>query len=187
MVTEQEKLEVVQGEGVESMVVEVVLLPGVLVGTRKEGLRMKGVTIPFVGETPTGGERTKFLPRSSKDYSKPHPVPHNHSYSWYQRSTIVGWRCQEYKPHPVPQGWSRTKDTHSDSSQPRTVQSRSSYEARSGVEPDYRRLHHTPSHQRCQLPLIGRPPVRCPSRAELDERRVDPVIDEAIKVVSSQV
>ena len=38
-----------------------------------------------------------------------------------------------------------------------------------------------------KLPLIGRPPVRCPSRVELDERRVDPVIDEAIKVVSSQV
>ena len=32
-----------------------------------------------------------------------------------------------------------------------------------------------------KLPLIGRPPVRCPSRAELDEWRVDPVIDETIK------
>ena len=38
-----------------------------------------------------------------------------------------------------------------------------------------------------KLPLIGRPPVRCPSNTELDERRVDPVIDEAIKVVPSQV
>ena len=34
-----------------------------------------------------------------------------------------------------------------------------------------------------KLPLIGKPPVRCPSQTELDERRVDPVIDEAIKVV----
>ena len=38
-----------------------------------------------------------------------------------------------------------------------------------------------------KLPLIGRPPVRRPSRAELDEWRKDPVIDEAIKVVSTQV
>ena len=36
-------------------------------------------------------------------------------------------------------------------------------------------------------PLIGRPPVRCPSNAELDDRRVDPVIDEAIKALPSQV
>ena len=38
-----------------------------------------------------------------------------------------------------------------------------------------------------KLPLIGRPPVRRPSTAELDKRRKDPVIDEAIKVVSTQV
>ena len=38
-----------------------------------------------------------------------------------------------------------------------------------------------------KLPLIGRPPVRRPSRVELDEWRKDPVIDEAIKVVSTQV
>ena len=37
-----------------------------------------------------------------------------------------------------------------------------------------------------KIPLIGKPPVRHASRAELDERRVDPVIDEAIKVVSTQ-
>merc|ERR1712055_1021898 len=118
MVMEQESLEVVQGEVVESMVAEVVVLAGVLARTRREGLGLKGVTIPFVGETPTGGERTKFLPRSSKDYFKPHQVPLTHPYSWYQRPTIVGWRCQEYKPHSVPQGWFRTKDTRSDSSQP---------------------------------------------------------------------
>ena len=67
---EQGKLEVVQGEVVESTVVEVEVPAGVLAGTRREGLRLKGVIIPFVGETPTGGERTKFLPRSSKDFSK---------------------------------------------------------------------------------------------------------------------
>ena len=38
-----------------------------------------------------------------------------------------------------------------------------------------------------RLPMIARPPVRRPSRVELDERRKDPVIDEAIKVVSTQV
>ena len=34
--------------------------------------------------------------------------------------------------------------------------------------------------------LLGKPPVRRASKAELDERRVDPVIDEAVKVVSTQ-
>ena len=37
-----------------------------------------------------------------------------------------------------------------------------------------------------KIPLTGKPPVRRASRAELDERRVDPVIDEAVKVVSTQ-
>ena len=37
-----------------------------------------------------------------------------------------------------------------------------------------------------KIPLIGKPPVCRASRAELDERRVDPVIDEAVKVVSTQ-
>ena len=108
------------------------------------------MTIPFVGETPTGGERTKFLPRSSKDYFKPHQVPHNHPYSWYQRPTIVGWRCQEYKTHPVPKGWSRTKDTYCDSSRPRQIRRRSSYKARTGVEQRNKRSRHTPGNQRCQ-------------------------------------
>ena len=33
------------------------------------------------------------------------------------------------------------------------------------------------------LPLTGKPPIRRPSQRELDERRVDQVIDDAIKVV----
>ena len=37
-----------------------------------------------------------------------------------------------------------------------------------------------------KIPLVGKPPVRRASRAELDERRVDPIIDEAVKVVSIQ-
>ena len=37
-----------------------------------------------------------------------------------------------------------------------------------------------------KIPLLGKPPLRCASKAELDERRVDPVIDEAVKVVSTQ-
>ena len=37
-----------------------------------------------------------------------------------------------------------------------------------------------------RIPLLGKPPLRRASKAELDERRVDPVIDEAIKVVSTQ-
>ena len=37
-----------------------------------------------------------------------------------------------------------------------------------------------------KIPLIGKPPLRRASKAELDERRVDPVIDEAVKVMSMQ-
>ena len=37
-----------------------------------------------------------------------------------------------------------------------------------------------------KIPLTGKPPVRHASRAELYERRLDPVIDEAVKVVSTQ-
>ena len=118
---------------------------------RRENQKLITTRAPFEGETRTGGERTRFLPHASTNFYKPHPVPHNHPYSWYQRPTIVGWRCQEYKPHPVPQGWSRTKDTHSDSSQPMTICSRSSYEARTGVEQRNRRLCHPSGHQRCQV------------------------------------
>ena len=53
--------------------------------------------------------------------------------------------------YPVLQGWPRTKDTFSDSSQPRTVRSRSSYKARTGVKHRNRRLRHPSGHQRCQV------------------------------------
>ena len=58
--TEQEDLEVVQGEEVESTEVEVVHIPGVTVDTRREGLRLKEVKIPFIGETPTKGAKMKY-------------------------------------------------------------------------------------------------------------------------------
>ena len=114
---EQEKLEVVQGEGVESTVVEVVLLPGVLVGTRREGLRL-GVTIPFVGETPTGGENTKFLPRSSKDSFKPFLKTHHHT---IKQLSVDHLPVNLYS---VSQSWSRTKSSYSDGSKPRKIYSR---------------------------------------------------------------
>ena len=61
---------------------------------------------------------------------------------------------------------------------------------RKKLSPLYSLLLHQPG-QACpawrQSSLIGKPPVRRPSREELDERRADPVIEEAIKVVSSQV
>ena len=85
------------GEVVESTVAEVVVPTGVLAGTRREGLRLKGVTIPFVGETPTGGERTKFLPRTSKDYFKPHQVPQ--CWPW-AKDTI----CNNYPARTVHSG-----------------------------------------------------------------------------------
>ena len=115
-------------------------LPGVLVGTRKRrGLRLKGAIVPFVGETPTGGERTKFLPRSYKDFFKP--------FLKIQQLSV------DHRPvnlYSVPQPCPRTKDSYSDGSKPREICSRRSHKACSRVEPDHRRLHLTPSHQRSQ-------------------------------------
>ena len=146
MVMEQESLEVVQGEVVESTVAEVVVPAGVLAGTRREGLGLKGVTIPFVGETPTGGERTKFLPRSSKDFFKPFLKTH---YNTIKQLSV------DYLPvnlYSVPQPRSRTKCSRSDSSRPGQIWSRSSHKARTRVESDNRRLRNSPSHQRSQAP-----------------------------------
>ena len=90
---------------------------------RRENQKLITTRAPFEGETRTGGERTRFLPRASTNL---------------------------YKPHPVPQGWSRTKDTYSDSSQPRTIQSRSPYEVPSEVERHHRRPGHSSGYKRCQ-------------------------------------
>ena len=49
MVEEGVNPKVAQEEGVESMVDEVVLLPGVLVGTRRGGPRQRRAKTPFVG------------------------------------------------------------------------------------------------------------------------------------------
>ena len=115
---------------------------------RRENQKLITIRAPFEGETRTGGERTRFLPRASTSFN--HPVSHNHSYSWYQRPTIVGWRCQEYKTQPVPQGQSRSKDTLSDCSQPRTIQSRNPYEVPPRVERHHRRSSHSSSYKRSQ-------------------------------------
>ena len=151
--TEQEKLEVVQGEEVESTVVEVVLLPGVLVDTRKEGLRLKGVTIPFVGETPTGGESTKFLPRSSRDFFKQFLKTQN--FTIRQLSVdhlpVNLYSDGSFSPshlYSVPQPWSGTRSTYSYGSRPRKIYCRRSHKARTRVEPNHTRLHFSPSHQR---------------------------------------
>ena len=37
-----------------------------------------------------------------------------------------------------------------------------------------------------KIPLLGKSPLHRASKAALDERREDPVIDEAVKVVSTQ-
>ena len=100
------------------------------------------MTIPFVGETPTGGERTKFLPRSSKDFFKPFLKIH---------SNTIKQLSVDYLPvnlYSVSQPWPRTKGSYSSGPKPREIYSRRSHEARSRVEPDYRRLHLSPSHQR---------------------------------------
>ena len=134
--------------------------------------------IPFVGETPTGGERTEFLPRSSKDFSKPFLNTHlntikiiqNPGYqkrrgqgggsvlvystpSWSPRRRERKQLSVDHRPvnlYSVPQPCPRTKDSYSDGSKPREICSRRSHKARSRVEPDHRRLHLTPSHQRSQ-------------------------------------
>ena len=149
--TEQEKLEVVQGEEVES---KVVLLPGVMVDTRKEGLRLKGVTIPFVGETPTGGESTKFLPRSSRDFFKQFLKTQNFTIRRLSVDHLpVNLRSEhqpssKLQPCSEPQPGSRTRSSYSHSSRPRKIYSRRSYKACSRVEPNYRRLYYSPSRQR---------------------------------------
>ena len=155
MVREGENPEVVQGEGVESTVDEVVHLPGVLVGTRRrKGLRLKGVIIPFVGETPTGGESTKFLPRFSKDFFKQF-LKTNHftikrlSVDHFPVNLSAKHQLRsEHQPGSVPHLRSRTSNFYSHSSRPRRVHSRQSVKACSQMEPNYRRLHLSQCHQR---------------------------------------
>ena len=154
MVTEQEDLEVVQGEEVESTEVEVVHIPGVTVDIRREGLKLKEVKIPFVGETPTGGESTKFLPRFSKDFFKQFLKTQHFTIRRLSVDHLpVNLRSEhqpssELQPCSEPQPWSRTRSSYSHSSRPRKIYSRRSYKACSRVEPNYRRLHYSPSRQR---------------------------------------
>ena len=139
------------------MVDEGVLLPGVLVGTRRGGPRQRRVKTPFVGETPTGEENTrrvKFPPRSSRNFfnyylktkyfkDKQLSVDHfpvNLSAKHQLRS--------EHQPGSVPHLRSRTSNFYSHSSRPRSVYSRQSVKACSRVEPNYRRLHLSQCHQR---------------------------------------
>ena len=68
--------------GLEEVVVAMAgVAMGAVVGTEvpaldQEAIRrgdqsLIAIRAPLEGETPTGGERTEFLPRSSKDFSKP--------------------------------------------------------------------------------------------------------------------
>ena len=98
------------------------------------GLRLSAVTIPLVGETPTGGERTKFLPRPSKDLSI------FISYTNFDPVKLLSADYIQINPYPVPQGWSRTKDTFSDSSQPRTSLQSGAGRAEDG--PSHRQDHN---------------------------------------------
>ena len=108
------KVEVAQAEVAEIMVNMTKEPAAELAVIRGGGLRLRAVTIPLVGETPTGGERTKFLPHPSKDFSK------FISYTNFDPVKLLSADYIQVNPYPVPQGWSRTKDTFSDSSQPRT-------------------------------------------------------------------
>ena len=104
---------------------------------RKGDQRLIGMRTPFEGETQTGGERTRFLPRASTNFYKPFLKNH----------------CSKIKhlsDHPILVGWSRSKDNYSESPKSGTIQSRSSHEVPAGVEQRNRRSRHTPGHQRCQ-------------------------------------
>ena len=149
MVRVGEKPEVVQEEGVESTVDEVVHLPGVLVGTRRGGLRQKRVMIPFVGETPTGEENTrrvKFPPRSSKNffncylrskYFKDNQLSVDH----FQVNLSAKHHLHsEHKLSPANLR-SRTNSFCSHSSRPRSVHSRQSVKT-------FQRLHISQCYQR---------------------------------------
>ena len=96
--------------------VDVAEVPALDQAARREGdPRLIGMRTPFAGKTPTGGERTRFLPRSSKNFSKPFLKNHFNT---------IKPLSVDYMPvnlHPVLRGWSRTKDSYSESSQPRTI------------------------------------------------------------------
>ena len=100
------------------------------------------MTIPFVGETPTGGESTKFLPRSSRDFFKQFLKTQNFT---IRQLSVDHLPVNLYS---VPQPWSGTRSSYSYGSKPRKIYSRRTHKARSRVEPNHRRLHFSPSHQR---------------------------------------
>ena len=128
-----------------TVMVDVAEVPALDRAARIEGdPRLIGMRTTFVGKTQTGRERTRFLPRASSNFCKPFLKNHFNS---IKRLSV------DYLPvnlNPVLKGWSRTKDTYSESSRPGTIQSRSSYKAPAGVEQRNRRSRHTPGHQRCQ-------------------------------------
>ena len=156
MVEEGVNPKVAQEEGVESMVDEVVLLPGVLVDTGRRSSRLRRMNIPFVGETPTGEENTrrvKFPPRSSKNfficylrskYFKDNQLSVDH----FQVNLSAKHHLHsEHKLSPANLR-SRTNNLCSHSSRSRSVHSRQSVKTFQRVEQNYRRLHISQCHQR---------------------------------------
>ena len=78
---EEARVEVDTAEVVVATVDEVVGLVTEPAAVKAGSQRQERAVTPFKVETLPGGERTSFLPRTTKDYSKIHPVPQNHSYS----------------------------------------------------------------------------------------------------------
>ena len=154
MVEEQVDPKVAQEEGVESKVGEVVLLPGVLVSTRRGGSSQRRARIPFVGETPTGEgntRRVKFPPRSSKNffkcYLKSKYFKDNHPSVDHFQVNLSAKLHSEHKLSPANLR-SRTNNLCSHSSRSRSVHSRQSVKTFQRVEQNYRRLHISQCHQR---------------------------------------
>ena len=102
MEAEQVTVEVVTVEVVVATVDEVGELATKPAAVREGSQKQKRAVTPFEGETLPGGERTSFLPRTSKDY---------------------------FQLHPVNQCWPWAMDTTSDSSPARKVSSRRTEEA----------------------------------------------------------
>ena len=75
MEAEQVTVEVVTAEVVVATVDTVVVLVTEPAAVKARSQKQERVVTPFEEETHPGGERTSFLPRTTKDYFKLHPVP----------------------------------------------------------------------------------------------------------------
>ena len=104
---------------------------------RRENQKLMTTRAPFEGETRTGGERTRFLPRASTKFYKHFLKIHSNKIKHLDHPTLVDW--------------SSLKDNFSKCPKSRTIQSRSPYEVPPGVERYHRRSSHSSGYKRSQI------------------------------------